>query len=225
MIYLVEDDDSIRELIVYTLNNLGMKTIGFSIPSSFWNSMKDALPTVILLDVMLPEEDGLHILKKIRSTPAYKKLPVMMLTAKTSEYDKVVGLDLGADDYVPKPFGMMELVARIKALIRRTEDVATELIEYRIGDLYVCPSKHIVKVDGHEILLTLKEFEILCLLLENRDIVLTRDQLLDKIWGYSFDGENRTVDVHIRTLRHKLGLAGDFIKTVRGVGYKIGEEE
>lgn len=225
MIYLVEDDDSIRELIVYTLNNLGMKTIGFSIPSSFWKSMKDALPTVILLDVMLPEEDGLHILKKIRSTPAYKKLPVMMLTAKTSEYDKVVGLDLGADDYVPKPFGMMELVARIKALIRRTEDVATELIEYRIGDLYVCPSKHIVKVDGHEILLTLKEFEILCLLLENRDIVLTRDQLLDKIWGYSFDGENRTVDVHIRTLRHKLGLAGDFIKTVRGVGYKIGEEE
>ena len=225
MIYLVEDDDSIRELIVYTLNNLGMKTIGFSIPSSFWNSMKDALTTVILLDVMLPEEDGLHILKKIRSTPAYKKLPVMMLTAKTSEYDKVVGLDLGADDYVPKPFGMMELVARIKALIRRTEDVATELIEYRIGDLYVCPSKHIVKVDGHEILLTLKEFEILCLLLENRDIVLTRDQLLDKIWGYSFDGENRTVDVHIRTLRHKLGLAGDFIKTVRGVGYKIGEEE
>ena len=149
MIYLVEDDDSIRELIVYTLNNLGMKTIGFSIPSSFWKSMKDALPTVILLDVMLPEEDGLHILKKIRSTPAYKKLPVMMLTAKTSEYDKVVGLDLGADDYVPKPFGMMELVARIKALIRRTEDVATELIEYRIGDLYVCPSKHIVKGDGH----------------------------------------------------------------------------
>ena len=222
MIYLVEDDNSIRELVVYTLNNMDMPTQGFSKPSEFWRAMEEQLPTMILLDVMLPEEDGLHILKKLRSMPDTKKMPIMMLTAKTSEYDKVVGLDLGADDYVAKPFGMMELVARIKALIRRAEP-EEKGIEFSIGDLYVSPSRHIVKVAGENVMLTLKEFEMLCLLLENKGIVLTRGQLLDKVWGYSFDGENRTVDVHVRTLRQKLGPAGELIQTVRCVGYKIGD--
>lgn len=220
MIYLVEDDNSIRELVVYTLNNSGMKTVGFAKPSDFWAAMENELPTMILLDIMLPEEDGLSILKKLRQSQATKKTPIMMLTAKGSEYDKVVGLDLGADDYVPKPFGMMELIARIKALLRRTDDAEDEFREYRIDQLYVCPSKHIVKVGEKNVTLTLKEFEMLCLLLESRDIVLTRDQILNKVWGYAFDGENRTVDVHVRTLRNKLKPC-DVIETVRGIGYKI----
>ena len=220
MIYLVEDDNSIRELVVYTLNSSGMKTVGFAKPSDFWAAMENELPTMILLDIMLPEEDGLSILKKLRQSQATKKTPIMMLTAKGSEYDKVVGLDLGADDYVPKPFGMMELIARIKALLRRTDDGGEDSKEYRIGELYVCPSKHIVKVGEKNITLTLKEFEMLCLLLESRDIVLTRDQILNKVWGYAFDGENRTVDVHVRTLRNKLKPC-DVIETVRGIGYKI----
>ena len=224
MIYLVEDDNSIRELVVYTLNSSGMKTVGFAKPSDFWAAMENELPTMILLDIMLPEEDGLSILKKLRQSQATKKTPIMMLTAKGSEYDKVVGLDLGADDYVPKPFGMMELIARIKALLRRTDDGGEDSKEYRIGELYVCPSKHIVKVGEKNITLTLKEFEMLCLLLESRDIVLTRDQILNKVWGYAFDGENRTVDVHVRTLRNKLKPC-DVIETVRGIGYKISGDE
>lgn len=223
MIYLVEDDNSIRELVVYTLNNSGLKTEGFSKPSDFWTAMDKCTPNLILLDIMLPEEDGLQILKKIRASSSTKKLPIMMLTAKGSEYDKVIGLDCGADDYVPKPFGMMELIARIKALLRRTVSEKGET-EYSVGSLYVCPSKHIVKVNGADVVLTLKEFELLCLLLENRDIVLTRDQILNRIWGYSFDGESRTVDVHVRTLRQKLKEAGDIVETVRGIGYKIGAQ-
>lgn len=221
MIYFVEDDNSIRELVIYTLNNTGLEAVGFEKPSDFWRAMETSPPNLVLLDIMLPEEDGLEILKKLRSMSSTKKLPVMMLTAKGSEYDKVLGLDSGADDYVPKPFGMIELMARIKALLRRTDenDVPSE---HTLGSLYVCPSKHIVKVDGTGVSLTLKEFEMLCLLLENHDIVLTRDQILNRVWGYSFDGESRTVDVHIRTLRQKLGHAGDYIETVRGIGYKIG---
>jgi two-component system alkaline phosphatase synthesis response regulator PhoP len=221
MIYVVEDDNSIRELVIYTLNSTGLEAAGFGKPSDFWRAMDSALPSLVLLDIMLPEEDGLEILKKLRSSAATKKLPVMMLTAKGSEYDKVIGLDSGADDYVPKPFGMIELIARIRALLRRTEENEAPA-EYTLGSLYVCPSKHIVKVDGKSISLTLKEFEMLCLLLDNHDIVLTRDQILNRVWGYSFDGESRTVDVHIRTLRQKLGPAGDYIETVRGIGYKIG---
>ena len=221
MIYFMEDDNNIRELVVYTLNNSGMETKGFGLPSEFWKAMEHTLQSMVMLDIMLPEEDGLSILKKLRNSPATKKIPIMMITAKDSEYDKVVGLDLGADDYVPKPFGMMELIARVKALLRRTEVNESEK-DYTIGNLYVCPSKHIVKVDGKTVVLTLKEFEILCMLLKSGDIVLTRDTLLNEIWGYSFDGENRTVDVHIRTLRQKLGSAGDYIKTIRGIGYKIG---
>ena len=220
MIYFIEDDNNIRELVVYTLNNSGMEAVGFGLPSEFWRAVENKTPSMIMLDIMLPEEDGLSILKKLRKLPETKKIPIMMITAKDSEYDKVVGLDLGADDYVSKPFGMMELIARVKALLRRTE--TKQEMDYTIGSLYVCPIKHIVRVDDIDVVLTLKEFEILCMLLKSGDIVLTRDTLLNEIWGYSFDGESRTVDVHIRTLRQKLGKAGDYIKTVRGIGYKIG---
>ena len=220
MIYFLEDDDSIRELVIYTLRNTGMEAMGFPRPSAFWEAMQqEELPALVLLDIMLPEEDGVSVLKKLRANRATKTLPVIMLTAKGTEYDVVMGLDSGADDYIPKPFRMMELISRIKARLRRTEDKGAE--EYHLENLYLCPSKHVVTVDQEAINLTLKEYEMLCLLLKNRGIVLSREQLLNKIWGYSFDGESRTVDVHVRTLRQKLGTAGDVIKTIRGVGYKI----
>ena len=220
MIYLVEDDASIRELVVYALNNSGFQAIGFDTPSAFWQALAKQTPELILLDIMLPEEDGLQILRKLRQSPVTRRTPVIMLTAKGSEYDKVIGLEAGADDYIPKPFGMMELIARVKALLRRADDRPADE-SYRAGCLTVCPERHLVEVEGRQVTLTLKEFELLCMLLKNRNMVLTRDRLLNQIWGYSFDGENRTVDVHIRTLRQKLGPAGDLIETVRGVGYKI----
>jgi len=222
LIYLLEDDKSIRDFIVYALNNSGMDIEGFSKPSDFWNAVMKKQPSLLLLDIMLPEEDGLSILKKIRDRPETKKLPVIMLTAKGTEYDKIIGLDSGADDYVSKPFGVMELVSRIKALLRRSGEEERKK-EYKIGGLYVCPSKHIVKVNGENVSLTLKEFELLCLLIENSGTVFTRDQIFDAIWGYDFDGENRTLDVHVRTLRQKLGEYGSIIETVRGIGYKMGE--
>ena len=212
MIYLVEDDESIRELVVYTLKSQGLDAKGFE--------LEKQVPSLILLDVMLPEEDGISILKKLRTRPDARKLPIIMLTAKGSEYDVVMGLDSGADDYIPKPFRMMELISRIKAALRRAEDKGAE--EYRLENLYVCPVRHVVTVDQEPVTLTLKEYEMLCLLLKNSGMVLSRTQLLNQIWGYEFDGESRTVDVHIRTLRQKLGSAGDLIETVRGVGYKIG---
>ena len=221
MIYFLEDDNSIRELVVYTMNSTGFEATGFSRPSEFWEAMEKETPSLVLLDIMLPEEDGLSILKKLRASPATQRLPVMMLTAKDSEFDKVLGLDSGADDYVPKPFGMMELMARIKALLRRTSPDGSQERDYTLGKLYISPSHHLVKVDGKEIALTLKEFELLCFLLENDGMVLTRDKILARIWGYDFDGETRTVDVHVRTLRQKLGECGSLIETVRGVGYKI----
>ena len=221
MIYFLEDDNSIRELVVYTMNSTGYDAVGFAKPAEFWAAMEQEMPSLVLLDIMLPEEDGLQILKKLRANPLTKKLPVMMLTAKDSEYDKVLGLDSGADDYVPKPFGMMELMARIKALLRRAGPQESDDKEYILDKLYVSPSRHLVKVDGKEVSLTLKEFELLCFLLENDGMVLTRDKILARIWGYDFDGETRTVDVHVRTLRQKLGECGAFIETVRGVGYKI----
>lgn len=221
MIYLVEDDLNIRELVVYTLKSTGLDAKGFGMPSEFWSAVHTSLPSLILLDIMLPEEDGLSILSKLREMPATKDIPVIMLTAKASEIDKVKGFELGADDYISKPFGMMELVARVKARLRGHAALQQTVSEYVIGDLYVSPSKHVVRVGGENISLTFKEFEMLCLLLENRNLVLTRDQILNSIWGYSFDGENRTVDVHVRTLRQKLGSAGDVIETVRGIGYKI----
>lgn len=221
LIYLVEDDNSIRELVAYTLHTAGFQAEGFEKPSAFWSACEERLPDLVLLDLMLPEEDGISILKKLRQSPRTKKLPIILLTAKSSEYDKIVGLDSGADDYVAKPFSMMELLARVKALLRRTEKGEEEQV-YQIGSLSVNQTRHEVRADGAEVALTLKEFELLSLLMENRGRVLTRDQLLNSIWGYGFDGENRTVDVHIRTLRQKLGKCGEYIETVRGVGYKIG---
>ena len=222
MIYLLEDDESIRNFVEYALNNSGLESKGFEKPSDFWKAVEERIPNLVLLDVMLPEEDGLEVLKKLRNRSETRKLPVIMLTAKDSEYDKVIGLDSGADDYVAKPFGMMELISRIKALLRRTES-DTKKDEYTAGDLYVCPSKHIVRANGNDVVLTYKEFELLCLLISNRGTVFTRDQILRNIWGFEFDGENRTVDVHVRTLRTKLGECGQLIETVRGIGYKIGD--
>ena len=219
MIYLVEDDESIRELVIYTLKSQGFEAKGFERPSHFRKAMEKEEPALLLLDVMLPEEDGISILKKLRMRPDTRKLPIIMLTAKSSEYDTVVGLDSGADDYIPKPFRMMELISRIRALLRRAEDDGAE--EYQTGNLYVCPSRHIATVDKKNVNLTLKEYEVLCLLLKNSGTVLSRTQLLNQVWGYEFDGESRTVDVHIRTLRQKLGSAGELVETVRGVGYKI----
>ena len=219
MIYLLEDDESIRELVIYTLKSQGYEAKGFERPSLFWKELEKELPSLLLLDVMLPEEDGITILKKLRVRPNTRRLPVIMLTARGSEYDTVIGLDSGADDYIPKPFRMMELISRIRALLRRSEDAGAE--EYQAANLYVCPSRHVVTVDRQNVNLTLKEYEVLCLLLKNSGTVLSRTQLLNQVWGYEFDGESRTVDVHIRTLRQKLGTAGDLIDTVRGVGYKI----
>ncbi len=222
MIYFLEDDNNIRNFVIYALNNTEFEARGFENPQQFWKEMKNEKPDLLLLDIMLPEEDGITILKKLRSSNDTRELPVIMLTAKGTEYDKVVGLDSGADDYISKPFGIMELVSRIKALLRRTSKQSGQP-EYRKDSLYLCPSKHIIKVDNKDIVLTLKEFELLCILFENEGIVLTRDEILSKVWGYEFEGESRTVDVHIRTLRAKLGEAGKYIETVRGLGYKIGE--
>ena len=178
----------------------------------------------MLLDIMLPDEDGLHILKRLRAGAETADLPVMMLTAKSSEYDRVVGLDSGADDYLPKPFGMMELVSRVRALLRRAAKPAAEDKLFTAGSLAVDVKRRAVTVDGEPVILTYKEFELLCYLLENRGVVLSRDQILTKIWDYNYSGETRTVDVHIRTLRQKLGDAGALIETVRGVGYRLAQD-
>ena len=204
MIYCVEDDDNIRELVIYTLETTGLKARGFADGSAFTEALAFETPELILLDIMLPGEDGLEILKKLKCSSKTKSIPVIMVTAKGSEYDKVIGLDSGADDYVTKPFGMMELVSRIKAVLRRSKG---------------SQERENPEIQG---VLTLKEFELLEKLMRNEGIVLTRDQLLTEIWGYDFDGETRTVDVHIRTLRQKLGEKGEIIQTVRGVGYRIG---
>ncbi len=226
MIYLVEDDESIRELLVYTLNGQGLVAEGFAYPSDFWHAMEKKIPDLVLLDIMLPEEDGLEILQKLRKKKETKNIPIAMLTAKGSEYDVVKGLDGGADDYIPKPFRMMELVSRVKALLRRGgQEQPQDDEEYVLGELYVSKKRHLVKVKGEEVTLTMKEFELLLLFLSNPGIVFSRAQLLDKIWGYQFDGESRTVDVHIRTLRQKLKEAGRYIETVRGIGYNVGGEE
>ncbi len=219
MIYLLEDDDNIRMLVEYTLCSQSMKTVGFSRPSEMWAAMENELPSLLLLDIMLPEEDGLSILKKLRSSEKTKRLPVIMLTAKGTEYDKVIGLDSGADDYIAKPFGMTELVARVKALLRRSGNVGNA--EFTAGGLKINTAKHTVSLNGNEITLSYKEYELLLALVKAEGKVLTRDVLLNLIWGYDFDGETRTVDVHVRHLRSKLGDEG-IIETVKGVGYKIG---
>jgi len=220
MLYLLEDDASIRELVLYALNGQGMEARGFSAPSEFWAAVAEAVPSLVLLDIMLPEEDGISILKRLRGNARTASVPVIMLTAKGSEYDKVMGLDAGADDYVAKPFGILELLSRIRALLRRTAGSSTQ----RCGCLTVDESRHTVTVAGGDVALTQKEFEVLCLLLKNQGQVLSRERLLETVWGYAYAGETRTVDVHIRTLRQKLGAAGEYIHTVRGYGYKLSEE-
>lgn len=225
MIYILEDDASIRKLVVYTIQSQGMEAEGFERPSQFWEALERRTPDLLLLDIMLPEEDGLQVLKRLRSLPAFRSLPVILLTAKGTEYDKVLGLDEGADDYVAKPFGMMELMARIRAALRHGGQREPQNRTYALGTLFVDPARHIVRDGEREVTLTLKEFQLLCLLMERAGTVFTRDQLLNTIWGYEFDGASRTVDVHIRTLRQKLGRSGDCIETVRGVGYKIGADD
>ncbi len=221
MIYLLEDDESIRELVCYSLDKTGNDAIGFATPSAFYKAIERELPELVILDVMLPEEDGLSILKKLRRENRTSRLPVIMLTAKSSEFDKVTALDIGADDYVTKPFGVMELVARVRAVLRRASPVTNDSEVFSLGSLTVSTEKREVLVNGDPVNLTFKEFELLVFLFEGRGKVLSRDKILREVWGYDFDGENRTVDVHIRTLRQKLGECGDLIETVRGVGYKI----
>nr|WP_317378454.1 response regulator transcription factor [uncultured Faecalimonas sp.] len=224
MIYCVEDDSNIRELVVYTLESTGMKACGFPDGTAFMKALAFETPELVLLDIMLPGEDGISLLKKLKSSAKTKDVPVIMVTAKGAEYDKVIGLDSGADDYVTKPFGMMELISRVKAVLRRTKrEVKNE--QYAIRNLVLDQKKHEVRVDGTPVMLTLKEFELLELLIRNKNIVLSRDRLLEEVWGYDFDGETRTIDVHIRTLRQKLKTAGDLIETVRGVGYRMGGQD
>ena len=220
MIFCVEDDDSIRELMVYALTSSGFQAAGFADGPSFWQAMEKGRPELILLDIMLPGEDGVSILRRLRAAAETESLPVIMATAKGAEYDKVRGLDSGADDYLVKPFGMLEMVSRVKAVLRRSlpRDQAPLL---RCGEIAVDRARHLVTVQNAAVSLTLKEFELLCLFMENPGLVFTRDQLLRSVWGAEFVGESRTVDVHIGTLRTKLGQAGKYIATVRGVGYKL----
>lgn len=223
-IYYVEDDTSIRELVLYALKTAEFQVMGFENAASFYKRMKEQQqqPDLILLDIMLPDEDGVSILKKLKSRPDTENIPVIMMTAKSSEYDKVLGLDSGADDYITKPFGVMELISRVKAVIRRSDrskGSAGEVL--KIGELVLDEQKHEVYARGQEVSLTFKEFELLSYLMKNRGLVLSRDKILNTIWNYEYEGESRTVDVHIGSLRQKLGTCGDFIKTIRGIGYKI----
>ena len=220
MIYCVEDDSSIRELMVYTLQVSGFEACGFQDGIAFWNKMKEKKPELIVLDIMMPGEDGISILKKLRASPVTEEIPVIMATAKGSEYDTVVGLDNGADDYLAKPFGMMEMVSRIKAVLRRSTP-KKKIGCIQCGCIVIDEGRHTVTVNDRIVLLTLKEYELLKLLAENTKQVFTRESLLASVWGANFIGETRTVDVHIGTLRTKLGECGDMIKTVRGVGYKL----
>lgn len=225
MIFVVEDDPNIRELVTYTLQSTGFEAHGFESGAEFFKAMREGvMPELVLLDIMLPGEDGISILGKLRGKSATKDLPIIMMTAKGTEYDKVLGLDSGADDYITKPFGMMELVSRVKAVLRRSMR-GEQKDEIVVGDLKIYPQKHKVKAAGQKVELTNKEFKLLCLLVESKGNVLNRDQLLTNIWGYDFDGETRTVDVHIRSLRQKLGECGRLIETVRGIGYRIGGNE
>ena len=223
MIYYVEDEKNIRELVEYALLANGFEIRCFADGVSFWQGLREEKnPELILLDIMLPGENGMEILHRLKENAAIKHIPVIMVTAKGSEYDKVLGLDSGADDYIAKPFGMMELVSRVKAVLRRTQkaEVDTDL-SYQ--DIRICNASHKVFVRDEEVELTKKEYNLLSYLIRNQGVVLTRDQLLNSIWGYDFDGETRTVDVHVRSLRQKLGNAGDCVTTVRGIGYRIGE--
>ena len=224
MIFCVEDDSNIRELVVYTLETTGFKARGFEDGKEFLEALALETPELGLMDIMLPGEDGIELLKRLKASPKTRDIPVIMVTAKGAEYDKVKGLDLGADDYVTKPFGMMELISRIKAVLRRSQKSSNELQDIiKVGDIEIDTKKHEVTASGEIVNLTLKEYELLKRLMKNSNIVMTRDLLLEEIWGYDFDGETRTVDVHVRTLRQKLGKSGERIETVRGVGYRMRE--
>lgn len=221
-VYCVEDDSSIKELITYTLNASGFSALGFDCAEGFFNALSDEVPQIVLLDIMLPDMDGMEILKKIRSDKKLCDLPIILLTAKSDRLDKIKGLDCGADDYITKPFDILELISRIRAVLRRSEKkqeiTSTVLL---CGDIKVDVLSHKVFVSDSEVFLTFKEFELLSLLIQNKNIVMSRSVLMNKIWGMDFEGETRTVDVHIRTLRQKLGLCGRFIETVRNVGYRV----
>lgn len=225
MIYLVEDDPSIRKLVSYALESSGYTVAASESGEEMWKKLETVKPELFLLDIMLPGQSGLDILTAIRADPSFRDIPVIMLTAKGTEYDKVLGLDSGADDYIPKPFGMMELLSRIRAVLRRYEH-PKDRIDISYGKIVISPASHTVRVDGEKVELTLKEFNLLLYLMENEGIVLDRDSILNTVWGYSFDGENRTVDVHIRHLREKLKDEGQRIETVKGVGYRFrGKDE
>ncbi len=220
MIFCVEDDSGIRDLMIYALNSAGFNARGFADGSEFFDALKNKMPRLIMLDIMLPGDDGITILKKLRSNPSTAEIPVIMASAKGTEYDKVVGLDLGADDYLAKPFGMMEMVSRVKAVLRRTAKTDSET-SLCIGQIQLNTAEHTVSAGGRRIALTLKEYELLRLFMDNPGRVFTRDQLLGKVWNSDYIGETRTIDVHIGTLRTKLGDFGDYIETVRGVGYRM----
>ncbi len=221
LVYIVEDDTSIRELEMYALKNANFSVVGFEEGTSFLKELDKKIPDIILLDIMLPQGDGLQLLSQIRNTAQYSNIPVIMVTAKTSEIDAVKGLDMGADDYIAKPFGVMELVSRVKAILRRTEKKARPVLAYK--NIELDEGRHTVLVNKNEVELTYKEYEILKHLIRNRGIVLSRDRLMEIVWGYNFEQGNRTVDVHIQSLRKKLGDAGEHIKTIRNVGYKVGD--
>ena len=221
-ISVVEDDEDIREIVVYALHSAGFEAFGYETGEEFLTSLDEGLPSLVLLDIMLPEVDGLTILKRLRSMPKAKKMPVIMLTAKNSEYDKVKGLDMGADDYISKPFGVMELIARVNAVLRRGGvDEADKSLE--ISNLSLDHARRDVCVNSVPVKLTFREYELLHCLMLNAGLVLSREKLLESVWGYDFEGESRTVDMHIKTLRQKLGSSGTLIKTVRNVGYKLEE--
>lgn len=225
MIYFLEDDASIQKLVCYALAKEGYEIKGMSLPSEFWKEIREEIPELILLDIMLPEEDGISILKKLREDKKYQDIPVIMITAKTSEFDKVTGLDMGADDYITKPFGMTELASRVNAVLRRykkTQVVNTK--EFVLGNLYVNPEKHIIKLNGEDLVLSFKEYSLLLILLEADGKVVSREELLTKVWGEFYE-ESRTLDVHIRKLRVKLENSGVKIETVKNIGYKIGGAE
>jgi two-component system alkaline phosphatase synthesis response regulator PhoP len=221
-IFVVEDDENIRELVVYALNSNGFEAVGFEKSGDFFKNLKITEPRLILLDIMLPGEDGISILKKLKHDPALQAIPVIMLTAKSNEYDKVKGLDLGADDYITKPFSILELISRIKAVLRRSAGREADAV-LACSEITLDVKRHQIKVNGRAVALTYKEFELLQYLLQNKGVVLSREKMIEQIWGFSYEGETRTVDMHIKTLRQKLGGAGALIETVRGIGYKLGE--
>jgi len=225
-VYVLEDDDNVRELVCYGLRSSGFDVIGFEDAMAFWHGMADSLPSMVILDIMLPDEDGLAVLAKLKKSSKTAYLPVIMLTAMGTEFDRIKGLDAGADDYITKPFSVLELVARVRALLRRLVKPQVNTADISFGGLTLDTGKRTVKVQGKEVAITFKEFELLHHLLLHRDTVLSRDRLLTSIWGYEYDGtSNRTVDMHIKTLRHKLGTCGGMIKTIRGVGYKLTWED